>query len=88
MVSLRKQSYPFVRQRDSAVVVEDCASACSWYIHGVGVALLGTNLLTEHVDILKQYERVFVALDKDATDKAITMVRTSTHARADKAHGS
>jgi hypothetical protein len=25
---------------------------------------------------LKQYDRVFIALDKDATDKAIGMVRT------------
>ena len=39
------------------------------------MAILGTNLLTKHVDILKQYDRVFVALDKDATDKAISMVR-------------
>ena len=27
-------------------------------------------------EVLKQYDRVFVALDKDATDKAITIVRT------------
>ena len=38
--------------------------------------MLGTNLLSEHIDVLKQYDRVFVGLDKDATDKAITMVRT------------
>ena len=45
-------------------------------VHTVcGLALLGTNLLTEHVEALKQYERVFVALDKDATDKAIAIVR-------------
>ena len=63
-------------RRDIAVVVEDASSACS--VSGVctGVALLGTNLLTEHIEVLKQYDRVFVALDKDATDKAITMVRT------------
>ncbi len=61
--------------RDRAVLVEDCASACS-VVHTVcGLALLGTNLLTEHVEALKQYERVFVALDKDATDKAIAIVR-------------
>ena len=59
----------------AACIVEDCASACS--VCGIvsGVALLGTNLLTEHIEVLKQYDRVFVALDKDATDKAITMVR-------------
>jgi DNA primase len=60
----------------AACIVEDCASACS--VCGIvsGVALLGTNLLTEHIEVLKQYDRVFVALDKDATDKAITIVRT------------
>jgi DNA primase len=68
---------PFVSGASLSVacVVEDCASACS--ISGVvtGVAILGTNLLSEHIGVLKQYDRVFVALDKDATDKAITMVR-------------
>lgn len=59
----------------TAIVVEDCASACACHEVGSGVALLGTNLLTEHIEVLKQYDRVFVALDKDATDKAITMVR-------------
>jgi len=59
-----------------AILVEDCASACSVSNNATGIALLGTNLLAEHVDILKQYDRVFVALDKDATDKAISMVRT------------
>jgi hypothetical protein len=69
--------HPFVCGRVStAIVVEDCASACTCHEVGSGVALLGTNLLTEHIEVLKQYDRVFVALDKDATDKAITMVRT------------
>jgi DNA primase len=69
---------PFVSGTNLSVacVVEDCASACS--ISGIvtGVGILGTNLLTEHIDVLKQYDRVFIALDKDATDKAIGMVRT------------
>jgi len=64
------------KQLQHAILVEDCASACAVSESTVGVALLGTNLLAEHVDILKQYDRVFVALDKDATDKAISMVRT------------
>tara|TARA_R100000329_G_scaffold137484_1_gene118594 strand:- start:228 stop:908 length:681 start_codon:yes stop_codon:yes gene_type:complete len=68
--------HPFVCGSGAcAVIVEDCASACAVSQSTVGVALLGTNLLTEHIDKLKQYDRVFVALDKDATDKAITMVR-------------
>jgi len=65
-----------VRTRSDAFVVEDASSACSVFDVGTGVALLGTNLLTKHIEVLKQYDRVFVALDKDATDKAITMVRT------------
>ena len=40
-----------------------------------GMALLGTNLLNEHIKRLESYERVFIALDKDATDKALDMVR-------------
>ncbi len=69
---------PFVSGRDSRVacVVEDCASACS--VSGIitGVAILGTNLLPEHIDTLRKFQTVYVALDKDATDKAIDMVRT------------
>ena len=36
---------------------------------------MGTNLLQEHIDVLRRYDKVIVALDKDATDKAIEMVR-------------
>jgi len=61
---------------DTAVIVEDCASACSVSDITVGVALLGTNLLDEHISYLKgKYARLFVALDKDATDKALGMVK-------------
>ena len=68
---------PFACGTDTcAVVVEDCASACAVSNNSTGVALLGTNLLAEHIEVLKQYDRVFIALDKDATDKAIGMVRT------------
>jgi len=68
--------HPFVcGSGATAIVLEDCASACAVSQSTVGVALLGTNLLSEHIEALKQYDRVFIALDKDATDKAITMVR-------------
>ena len=40
-----------------------------------GMALLGTNLLNEHAKRLSQYSLVYVALDKDATDKALDIVR-------------
>ena len=68
---------PFIcGDNSTCIVVEDCASACSVSNISTGVALLGTNLLDKYIDIISGYERVFVALDKDATDKAIDMVKT------------
>ena len=68
--------YPYVCGRsDFAFVVEDCPSACSVATHGEGIALMGTTLLNEHVDVIKKYKKVFVALDKDATSKAYMIVR-------------
>ena len=58
-----------------ACLVEDAASACSVSNLVAGVAILGTNLLDEHIEAIKNYSRVFVALDKDATDKALDMVK-------------
>ena len=58
-----------------ACLVEDAASACSVSNLVAGVAILGTNLLDEHIDVLKGYSKVLVALDKDATDKALQMVK-------------
>ena len=58
-----------------AILVEDCASACAVSKPTVGVALMGTNLLTEHIETLTKFQKVYVALDKDATDKAVDMVR-------------
>ena len=40
----------------------------------VGVALLGTNLLQSHIDVLKNYKKVGIALDKDASKKAIKLL--------------
>ena len=39
---------------------------------------MGTHLLQDHIDALRRYEKVIVALDKDATDKAIEIVRVLT----------
>jgi len=69
-------SVPFAcGDNNTAIIVEDCASACAVSNLVAGVALLGTNLSDEHVDFLSKYKRVFVALDKDATDKALDMVK-------------
>lgn len=68
---------PFVSGNGKRVacLVEDAASACSVSHLVAGVAVLGTNLLDEHIETLKEYDQVFVALDKDATDKALGMVK-------------
>lgn len=69
-------SIPFYcGSHSTGIVVEDCASACAVSNLVTGIALLGTNLLNEHIEAIKKYERVFVALDKDATDKALQMVK-------------
>jgi len=68
--------YPFTcGSAPSAILVEDCASACSVSNLAVGVALMGTNILPDHIETLTKFQRVYVALDKDATDKAVDMVR-------------
>jgi hypothetical protein len=36
---------------------------------------MGTTLLDDHIDVIKKHEKVFVALDKDATSKAYIMMR-------------
>ena len=68
--------YPFLSGNGCSVfVVEDCPSACSVANVTVGLGLMGTTLLDEHVDVIKKYKKVFVALDKDATSKAYIMMR-------------
>ena len=71
-----KSGYPFVcGSGRTGVVVEDCASACSLSLLCGGVALLGTNLLDSFIPTLRTYDRLVVALDKDATQKALNLVR-------------
>jgi hypothetical protein len=68
---------PFVTTNDSKylVIVEDCASACALTFANVqGMALMGTSLLTEYLKYVKGYSRVTIALDKDASKKAMKMV--------------
>ena len=67
--------YPFVAGKsDTAILVEDVVSALTLSKFCTGIALLGTNLLQTHVDVLKQYKRVGIALDKDASKKAVQLV--------------
>ena len=65
------KSYPFICGKlDNAILVEDCASACAVSSIMTGIALLGTSLPDEYIPILKQFKKVTVALDRDATSKA------------------
>ena len=60
-------------------IVEDCPSACSIADKVSSIALMGTSLLQQHVDIIKKYKNAIVALDKDATVKAIEMTKKISH---------
>jgi len=67
--------YPFVAGKgDTAIIVEDVVSALVLCQYCVGIALLGTNLLQTHVDVIKKYKKVGIALDKDASKKAVKLV--------------
>ena len=71
-----KSGNPFVCGTSRVgIVLEDCASACSVSSFLSGVALLGTNLQDSHLPYLRKYDRLLVALDKDATKKALDLVR-------------
>ena len=54
-----------------AVIVEDCASATAVSSFATGVALLGTFLQEEMIACLKGFDKITVALDKDASDKSV-----------------
>tara|TARA_Y100000401_G_scaffold78971_1_gene64530 strand:- start:379 stop:1134 length:756 start_codon:yes stop_codon:yes gene_type:complete len=70
---------PFMTKNksDLCIIVEDCASASAVTIAGhVGVALMGTNLLQEHIPhIVDNFKLAVVALDKDATQKSLDIAK-------------
>ena len=71
-----KSGHPFVCGSGRiGVLLEDCASACSVANFLSGIALLGTSLLDSYIPTLRTYDRLVVALDKDATKKALELVR-------------
>lgn len=62
-----------------AVVVEDVISAITAAKHlpGVtGLAILGTSLGSQHIEALDDYDRIVVALDRDAVSKTLEFKRT------------
>ena len=66
------KSYPFMcGKHDTAVIVEDCASACAVSNFYCGVALMGTSLPESYIPVLKKhFKKVIIALDREATIKA------------------
>ena len=74
----RMEFCPFFCNGDfsAAILVEDCASACSASRHLCGIALLGTTLNTAVIPYLLPYSHLYIALDDDATVKAIEMQKT------------
>ena len=59
-----------MHEHNEAVIVEDCASACAVSNVLTGVAILGTSLTQSHKQYLKSYDKIYVALDRDATTKS------------------
>ena len=66
------KQFPFIcGQSDTAVLVEDCASACAVSHLYTGIALMGTSLPASYISVIKKrFNKVIVALDRDATTKA------------------
>ena len=56
------------------VIVEDCASATRIGHLVTGIALLGTHLFEGALSFLKGYDKITLALDHDATAKAVGML--------------
>lgn len=57
----------------TAFLVEDCASASAISHIATGIALLGTSLKASYIDTIKQYNKVVIALDQDASRKALAI---------------
>jgi hypothetical protein len=61
------------KQTNSAIVVEDCISACAASNICDSFALLGTNVPEDYVAYFRKYDSVILALDKDASKKALKL---------------
>ena len=69
---------PYTFGKGSTVVlVEDCFSAIAAgdVPTCTGMALLGTNVLSEYLPMIECYDKVVVALDPDARSKALQIVK-------------
>jgi Zn ribbon nucleic-acid-binding protein len=64
--------------KDTLILVEDCFSAIAvTRLEGYsGMALLGTNLKDSYIPYIAKYNKVIVALDADAKNKALKIKNT------------
>jgi len=60
-------------KNDTAILVEDAASACAVSHVATGVALMGTHMKDADLTFLKKFKEVKICLDPDATRKALDM---------------
>jgi DNA primase len=72
-----KSKQPFIVKTDvsHAIVVEDAASAAAVSQYATGIALLGTHLTDEALELIAGYRSVTVALDRDAANKALHLTK-------------
>jgi hypothetical protein len=74
-----RSRHPFVcdaqTDSDKAVLVEDCFSACAVSQVHTGIALMGTNLPNDYLTTLKNYSKIIIALDRDASKKAVELTK-------------
>jgi len=69
---------PYIARRSgistrTAILVEDCISACVGNRILDCIALLGTSISSDCIQFLLPYDNLYVALDDDATGKAIKL---------------
>ena len=63
--------YYLAGEKKVGVVVEDAISAAAVSHVSDGIALLGTHIPDHYIPILAEYDELLIALDEDATDKAV-----------------
>lgn len=64
---------PSENWKDVVVIVEDCISASCIYPLSSSIGLLGTAISDELITYLIPFKRLYIALDDDATGKAIKL---------------
>lgn len=68
-----KEPYQIRNGSDQCVIVEDAASAMavSRFLEFDGIALIGTHLTQDAINVIIKYKKVLICLDKDASTKGL-----------------